>query len=66
MFLATAAMADDVKAAVLGMDAAWNRGDVDAIAAYTHPKHSRFAGDHGVLEESMSADIASVVTPGKS
>ena len=61
MFLTTGAMADDVddvKAAVLGMDAAWNRGDVDAIAAYMHPEHSRFESAQGVLVEGMNADMA--------
>ena len=41
--------AADVKAAVLAVDAAYTSGDVETIAKYMHPDHSRFAGDGGLV-----------------
>ncbi len=53
LVLTTAAKADDVddvKAAVLAVDAAFKTGDVDAIAQYMHPEHSRFLPGQLLLE----------------
>jgi ketosteroid isomerase-like protein len=47
--MAVADDAADVKAAVLAMDAAFSSGDVETIAKYTHPEHSRFAADGGLV-----------------
>ena len=41
--------ADDVKAAVLAVDAAFSSGDVETIVKYMHPEHSRFGTDGGLL-----------------
>ena len=46
---------DDVKAAVLAVDDAYNRGDVDAIAQYMHSEHSRFPAA-GLLAEGFSKE----------
>jgi len=53
LVLTTAANADDVddvKAAVLAVDAAFNTGDVDAFAQYMHPEHSSFFPGELLLE----------------
>ena len=58
LVLTTAAMAgdvDDVKAAVLAVDAAYNSGDVDAIAQYMHSEHSRFPAG-GLLTEGFDKE----------
>ncbi len=47
--LASANDTDDVKAAVLAVDAAFSNGDVETILKYMHPEHSRFAGDGGLV-----------------
>jgi ketosteroid isomerase-like protein len=58
---ATADDVDDVKAAVLAVDAAYNSGDVDAIARYMHSEHSRFpAGgllSNGFNKEALKASF---------
>ena len=59
LVLTTAAKADDVddvKAAVLAVDDAYNRGDVDAIAQYMHSEHSRFPGGEGLLVEGFDKE----------
>ena len=58
LVLTTTAMADDVddvKAAVLAVDAAYNSGDVEAIAQYMHSEHSRFQGG-GLLVEGFDKE----------
>ena len=64
LVLTTAAKADDVddvKAAVLAVDAAYNSGDVDAIAQYMHSEHSRFPPGgllvEGFDKERLKADF---------
>ncbi len=52
---ATADDVDDVKAAVLAVDAAYNSGDVDAIAQYMHSEHSRFQAG-GLLSEGFDKE----------
>ena len=46
---------DDVKAAVLAVDAAYNSGDVEAIAQYMHSEHSRFPAG-GLLSEGFDKE----------
>ncbi len=58
LVLTTAAKADDVddvRAAVLAVDAAYNSGDVDAIAQYMHSEHSRFPAG-GLLVEGFDKE----------
>jgi ketosteroid isomerase-like protein len=40
--IAVADDADDVRAGVLGLDAAFMAGDVDAVAKYMHPEYTMF------------------------
>jgi ketosteroid isomerase-like protein len=47
--VASASDADDVKAAVLAVDAAYSNSDVETILKYLHPEHSRFANDGGLV-----------------
>jgi ketosteroid isomerase-like protein len=59
LVLTTAAKADDVddvKAAVLAVDAAYNSGDVDAIAQYMHSEHSQFPPGTGLLVEGFDKE----------
>ncbi len=53
--VATADDIDDVKAAVLAVDDAFKTKDVDAIARYMHPDHSRFFAG-GLLIEGFSKE----------
>ncbi len=54
MFLATVVEADDaadVRAAVMGLNAARNEGNVDALAKYIHPERSIFYYGGALLSE---------------
>ena len=53
--IAAADDVDDVKAAVLAVDDAFKTKDVDAIARYMHPDHSRFLAG-GLLIEGFNKE----------
>ncbi len=55
--LASANDTDDVKAAVLAVDAAFSNGDVETILKYMHPEHSRFAGEGGLVNAVMFTEV---------
>jgi len=67
LVLTTAAIADDVddvKAAVLAVDDAYNRGDVEIIAQYLLSEHSRFPAEGLLVEGFTKEDLKAAFNAG--